>query len=169
MLLSPLPGGAAEEDFSVHALEEEGGGVARLGAETERGLEVDDEGAVEADEGRRGEEALVGPERQANHERWGIFDEDTREVTLGAQSEDVPCAHGHDLLGCADAWQLGGENPYRHKDAEYFLTSENEWYKAAYYNPGGSNYFLYPTASSSVPTAVASGTDAGTAVYDNAA
>jgi len=169
MLLSPLPGGAAEEDFSVHALEEEGGGVARLGAETERGLEVDDEGAVEADEGRRGEEALVGPERQANHERWGIFDEDTREVTLGAQSEDVPCAHGHDLLGCADAWQLGGENPYRHKDAEYFLTSENEWYKAAYYNPGGSNYFLYPTASSSVPTAVASGTNAETVVYNNVA
>jgi formylglycine-generating enzyme required for sulfatase activity len=69
------------------------------------------------------------------------------------------------LWSSADAWQLGGENLYRNKDAVYFLTSENEWYKAAYYNPGGSDYFLYPTASSSVPTAVASGTDAGTAVY----
>jgi formylglycine-generating enzyme len=70
------------------------------------------------------------------------------------------------LWSSADAWQLGGENLYRHKDAQYFLTSENEWYKAAYYNPGGSNYFLYPTASDSAPTAVASGSDAGTAVYD---
>ena len=73
------------------------------------------------------------------------------------------------LWSSADAWQLGGENLYRHKDSEYFLTSENEWYKAAYYNPAGSNYFLYPTASSSVPTAVGSGTDAGTAVYNNVA
>ena len=70
------------------------------------------------------------------------------------------------LWSSADAWQLGGENLYRHKDSEYFLTSENEWYKAAYYNPAGSNYFLYPTASDSAPTAVASGSDAGTAVYD---
>ncbi len=73
------------------------------------------------------------------------------------------------LWSSADAWTLGGTNLYRHKDAYYFLPSENEWYKAAYYNPGGSNYFLYPTASSSVPTAVASGTNAGTAVYSNAA
>jgi formylglycine-generating enzyme required for sulfatase activity len=70
------------------------------------------------------------------------------------------------LWSSADAWTAGGENLYRNKDAYYFLPSENEWVKAAYYNPDGSNYFLYPTASSSVPTAVASGTDAGSAVYD---
>ena len=52
------------------------------------------------------------------------------------------------------AWTAGGTNLYRNKDAFYFLPSENEWYKAAYFNPAGSNYFLYPTASSSVPTAV---------------
>jgi len=73
------------------------------------------------------------------------------------------------LWSSGDAWQAGGENLYRHKDAFYFLPSENEWYKAAYYNPAGSNYFLYPTASSTAPTAVASGTSAGTAVYNNAA
>ena len=70
------------------------------------------------------------------------------------------------LWSSADAWQLGGENPYRNKDAVYFLPSENEWVKAAYYNPAGSNYFFYPTASSSAPTAVVSGTDAGSAVYN---
>jgi hypothetical protein len=70
------------------------------------------------------------------------------------------------LWSSGQAWTAGGENLYRNKDAFYFLPSENEWYKAAYYNPAGSDYFLYPTASSSVPTAVASGTDAGSAVYD---
>jgi len=69
------------------------------------------------------------------------------------------------LWSSADAWTAGGTNLYRNKDAFYFLPSENEWYKAAYYNPGGSNYFFYPTASDTAPTAVASGTDAGTAVY----
>ena len=73
-----------------------------------------------------------------------------------------------ELWSSADAWQLGGENLYRHKDAQYFLPSEDEWYKAAYYNPGGVNYFDYPTGSDTAPTAVASGTNAGTAVYSNA-
>lgn len=73
------------------------------------------------------------------------------------------------LWNSADAWTAGGTNLYRHKDAFYFLPSENEWYKAAYYNPGGSNYFLYPTASDTAPTPVASGTSAGTAVYSNVA
>ena len=70
------------------------------------------------------------------------------------------------LWSSEQAWTAGGTNLYRNKDTSYFLPSENEWYQAAYYNPAGSNYFLYPTASSSDPTAVASGTNAGTAVYN---
>ena len=73
------------------------------------------------------------------------------------------------LWSSEQAWTAGGTNLYRNKDAFYFLPSENEWYKAAYYNPGGSNYFLYPTGSDTAPTTVASGTNAGTAVYNNAA
>ena len=65
----------------------------------------------------------------------------------------------------ANAWTLGGTNLYRHKDAYYFLPSETEWYKAAYYNPEGANYYLYPTASDIAPNPVTSGADAGTAVY----
>jgi formylglycine-generating enzyme required for sulfatase activity len=72
------------------------------------------------------------------------------------------------LWSSEQAWTAGGTNLYRNKDAFYFLPSENEWYKAAYFNPDGSNYFVYPTASSSVPTAASSGTNAGSAVYDNA-
>ena len=46
------------------------------------------------------------------------------------------------LWSSEQAWTAGGTNLYRNKDAYYFLPSENEWYKAAYYNPAGSNYFL---------------------------
>ncbi len=69
------------------------------------------------------------------------------------------------LWSSADSWQAGGENLFRHKDAYYFLPSETEWYKAAYYNAAGANYFRYPTGSNTAPTAVAGGTNSGTAVY----
>ena len=71
------------------------------------------------------------------------------------------------LWSSGEAWQAGGENLYRNKNAYYFLTSENEWYKAAYQKNDGvtPNYWDYPTASNSAPIAVGSGTGAGTAVY----
>jgi formylglycine-generating enzyme required for sulfatase activity len=72
------------------------------------------------------------------------------------------------LWSSADAWQAGGENLYRHKDAFYFLPSEDEWYKAAYHKNDGvtANYFLYATGSDAAPTPVASGTLSGSAVYN---
>jgi len=72
------------------------------------------------------------------------------------------------LWSSAQAWQAGGENLYRNKDAYYFLPSENEYYKAAYYDPnkvGGAGYWKYATGSDAAPFPVASGTAAGTAVY----
>ncbi|MFN6400667.1 MAG: formylglycine-generating enzyme family protein [Planctomycetota bacterium] len=60
-------------------------------------------------------------------------------------------------------------NQYRNSLAQYVLPSNNEWYKAAYYDPnksGGVGYWDYPTGSDTVPTSVASGIIAGTAVYD---
>ena len=67
-------------------------------------------------------------------------------------------------------WQSGdsgydASNPFRNSLALFVLPSENEWYKAAYYDPNSSSYNLYPTGNST-PTAVASGTAANTAVYD---
>jgi len=59
-------------------------------------------------------------------------------------------------------------NPFRNSNAKYFLPSENEWYKAAYYDPnktGGAGYYNYATGSDTAPTAVASGTSG--AVYDD--
>ena len=46
----------------------------------------------------------------------------------------------------------------RESGATYFIPSENEWYKAAYYDPGsgpGDNYWLYPTQSDTQPTSEA--------------
>lgn len=66
--------------------------------------------------------------------------------------------------------------------AKVFLPSENEWYKAAYYNPASSSYYLYPTSSNipptaSAPTAVANsanfnsivGTPTNVGAYSNSA
>ena len=60
------------------------------------------------------------------------------------------------LWTSAQAWQAGGENLYRHKDAYYFLPSENEWYKAAYHQNDGvtANFWDYPTQSNSIPDGI---------------
>jgi formylglycine-generating enzyme len=48
-----------------------------------------------------------------------------------------------------------GNSITRNAGATVFLPSENEWYKAAYYNPATSLYFQYPTSSNTAPTAEA--------------
>ena len=69
-----------------------------------------------------------------------------------------------------ELWQPGdaGYNPdnlFRNSQAEYFLPSVDEWYKAAYYDPAGGLYYDYPTGSNTAPTAIASGTAVDTAVH----
>ena len=72
------------------------------------------------------------------------------------------------LWSSADAWQVGGQNRYRHKDAYYFLPSEDEWYKAAFHQNNGvtADYWDYATGSNSMPIAVSGGTLPGTAVFN---
>jgi hypothetical protein len=41
----------------------------------------------------------------------------------------------------------------RNVGATIFVPSENEWYKAAFYNAANSSYYLYPTSSNTAPTA----------------
>jgi formylglycine-generating enzyme required for sulfatase activity len=55
----------------------------------------------------------------------------------------------------------------RNANATYFIPSQNEWYKAAYYMGGGTNagYWTYPTKSNSVPTNVLSTTGTNNANY----
>jgi formylglycine-generating enzyme required for sulfatase activity len=70
------------------------------------------------------------------------------------------------LWTAADTLDYEATNPYRSKRATYVLPSFNEWYKAAYYNPTNSTYYDYANGSNTAPTAIASGTGAGTAVYN---
>jgi len=71
------------------------------------------------------------------------------------------------LWSSGQAWQAGGENLYRHKDAYYFLPSEDEWYKAAYHKNDGvtANYwdFALGTNDNEIPDGVDFN---GDAVYD---
>lgn len=59
----------------------------------------------------------------------------------------------------------------RRATATIFLPSWDEWYKAAYYDPGSATYYEYPTSSDSVPTcgvpsAIANTANCGSAVGD---
>ncbi len=45
--------------------------------------------------------------------------------------------------------------PTKNVGATVYIPSEDEWYKAAYYNPANSTYSLYPTQSNTAPTAAA--------------
>jgi formylglycine-generating enzyme required for sulfatase activity len=53
----------------------------------------------------------------------------------------------------------------RNANANYVIPTENEWYKAAYYNPASSSYYLYTTSSNSQPSNVLSATGTNNANY----
>ena len=55
----------------------------------------------------------------------------------------------------------------RNPGATYFIPSENEWYKAAYYNPTKGTYWAYPTQSNAAPSNVLSATGTNNANYFN--
>jgi sulfatase modifying factor 1 len=57
----------------------------------------------------------------------------------------------------------------RNQGAEFFIPTENEWYKAAYYKSGGTNagYWSYQTKSNFAPSNVLSATGANNANYVN--
>jgi formylglycine-generating enzyme required for sulfatase activity len=59
----------------------------------------------------------------------------------------------------------------RNAGATYYIPSENEWYKAAYYDPtlngGAGGYWSYPTRSNSAPSNSMSSTGTNNANYNN--
>ena len=63
------------------------------------------------------------------------------------------------------AGQYSGSNPFRHKDAYYFLPTVDEWYKAAYGKADGTGWYNFPNGSDTAPISVASGTADNSAVY----
>jgi formylglycine-generating enzyme required for sulfatase activity len=83
----------------------------------------------------------------------GSGDTETGAYTLGAL----------DALGVP----VNGNGITRNAGATIFLPSENEWYKAAYYNPGSNTYDLYATSSSMVPNASVPTATPNSANYNN--
>jgi hypothetical protein len=79
--------------------------------------------------------------------------------TSGRVNENI------ELWTASDALDYDPSNPYRSKRTTYVLPSFNEWHKAAYYSPNGT-YYDFSNGSDTAPRAVASGTAAGTAVYN---
>ena len=61
-----------------------------------------------------------------------------------------------------------GDGITRNAGATIFLPSENEWYKAAYYNPAANSYFHYGTSSNAVPNAAGPTATPNSANYNNA-
>lgn len=109
-----------------------------------------------------------GPNQPAVGISW--FDAAKFVNYLNTSSGSSP-AYKFNNLGLMELWQpsdpgYDANNRFRNTRARYFLPSTNEWYKSAYYNPSGSNYVDYATGSNAAPTAVASGTAAGTAVWN---
>lgn len=82
-------------------------------------------------------------------------------------SKGYQAAYLFDGSGNYQIWssvRAAQNNLFRHKDAQYFLPSMDEWYKAAYGNSAGA-WFNYPNGSDSMPTMVSGGTASGSAVY----
>ena len=52
--------------------------------------------------------------------------------------------------------QTSGTAPAKNPGAQFYIPTQNEWYKAAYYKGSGTNagYWAYPTQSNAAPTAV---------------
>jgi formylglycine-generating enzyme len=53
------------------------------------------------------------------------------------------------LNGATSMWDL--QTVDRESDWKWAIPTEDEWYKAAYYNPATSSYYDYPTSSNSTP------------------
>ncbi len=68
-------------------------------------------------------------------------------------------AEAFDMSSNSNPGSVSGPNLYRHKDAQYFLPSVDEWYKAAYYDGDNDVYYDYPTGSDSVPDGIDSAGD----------
>jgi len=71
---------------------------------------------------------------------------------VGAEGPGTTETGAYTLNGATSSTDLHYVN--RNPGAGYFLPTENEWYKAAYYKGGGANagYWLYPTRSDLTPS-----------------
>lgn len=108
-----------------------------------------------------------GADRPATNVNW--FEAATFVNWLNT-SQGYQAAYKFDGSGNFQLWDSGdaGYDPanlYRNSLTNYVLPNVDEWYKAAFYNPNTGTYGDYSSMNGNLPTAVASGTTANTAVY----
>jgi formylglycine-generating enzyme len=70
-------------------------------------------------------------------------------------------------LGALDSFgtPVNGNSITRNVGAKIFIPSEDEWYKAAYYNPATNSYYLYATSSNDLPNRLSPPGDNNSANY----
>jgi len=81
----------------------------------------------------------------------------------GAEGNGTTETGSYTLNGATSNAALGAIT--RNSNADYAIPTENEWYKAAYYSPITSSYYLYPTQSNSQPSNVLSATGTNNANF----
>jgi hypothetical protein len=115
-----------------------------------------------------------GPDRPATGVNWNAAARfvnwlNTSQGYSPAYKFTNAVANSDIVLWSAGETGYDAANPFRNSDAHYFLPSENEWYKAAYFDPsansGSGGYWDYAIGSDTAPTMTTGGTAAGTAVY----
>jgi len=109
-----------------------------------------------------------GPNKPATRVSW--FEAALFVNWLNTSTGNMP-AYNFDANGDFQLWQPGdaGYNPanlFRNSLTRYVLPSVDEWYKAAFYDPVTDVYFDFPNGSDTAPLPVASGTEPGTAVWN---
>ncbi len=91
--------------------------------------------------------------RPANYVSWGDAARFTNWLhngqPTGEQSDSTTEDGAYDLNGAVTDAALLAVG--RKLEWTWAVTSENEWYKAAYYDPGSSSYYDYPTSSAAAP------------------
>jgi len=83
----------------------------------------------------------------------------------GAEGNGTTETGAYTLGGAVSNSALGAIT--RNANATYFIPSENEWYKAAYYDPTPATYWVYATQSNTQPSNVLSALGTNNANYYN--
>ncbi len=94
-------------------------------------------------------------DKPVNHVSWFDAARVSNWLMNGATSSSSTEMGAYTLVG----GQTSGTAPARNAGATYYVPTENEWYKAAYYKGGSTNagYWDYATQSDTDPTAVTAG------------
>jgi formylglycine-generating enzyme required for sulfatase activity len=154
---TPNPAGAVPYTFQIGKYEISRGTIAAANAAGGLGLALFDMSGLGGNGANQPATGLSWPE-MAKFVNW-----------LNSSTGHAP-AYKFDAQGDFQLWTPGdlgynASNQYRNSLAKYVLPSNDEWYKAAFYNPANGTYYDFATGSNSTPIPTTGGTVAGTVVY----